>query len=109
MAWTGKCWSGPRQFGTQRKQERPQREAGASWSQFETTGTCVGAAQRAAVAVEQASFPQHGGDRKTKESFKVENSILIKVADAQGIGRKGQSMRGKLGSGGGLSMRGKLF
>ena len=42
--------------------------------------------QHAAVAVERASFYAPGGDR-TKESFKVENSTLNEVADAQGIGR----------------------
>jgi hypothetical protein len=35
--------------------------------------------QRAAVAVETATFNEHGGDR-TQESFKVENSTLLQVA-----------------------------
>jgi len=41
--------------------------------------------QRAAVAVEQASFYPRG---KPKESFKVENSTLREVADANGINRQ---------------------
>ena len=40
----------------------------------------------AAVAVEQASFYEHGGDR-TKESFKGKNLSLNEVADANGITR----------------------
>ena len=42
--------------------------------------------QCAAVAVEQASFNEHGGDRG-KERFKVEFSTLNEVADSQGVGR----------------------
>ncbi len=38
------------------------------------------------MAVEQASFYEHGGDRR-KESFKGKNLSLNEVADASGIGR----------------------
>jgi hypothetical protein len=43
--------------------------------------------QRAAVAVETASFNEHGGDRG-KESFKVQSYTLNEVAEASGIGRQ---------------------
>ena len=40
--------------------------------------------QRAAVAVEQASFYEHGGDR-TQESFKVSNDTLNELAESEAI------------------------
>ena len=44
--------------------------------------------QRAAVAVEHASFNQLGGDRKTKQNFRVEFSTLNEVAEINGIDRR---------------------
>ncbi len=43
--------------------------------------------QRAAVAVETASFNEHGGDR-TQESFKGESSPLNEIAEANSVDRK---------------------
>ena len=43
--------------------------------------------QRAAVAVEQASFYEHGGNRR-KENFKDKFLPLNEIADSNGVGRR---------------------
>ena len=47
-------------------------------------GPAPGPTQRAAVAVETASFYPQG---KPKENYKVERSTVNDIADSQGIGR----------------------
>ena len=67
--WAGGIWAPERGAGADLKSE--------PWCPFAES-------QRAAVAVEQASFYPKG---KPKENYKVENSTLNEIADAQGIGR----------------------